>query len=153
MPESNCPNCGSPMDPNGQFCPSCGQQVSAPAVSTTAQYQAPPPPPPPQYQPPRPVYQAPQPVYQAAPQNTNMAPVLGMGSYIGMMILSGIPLVGFILLLVWAFSSNENPNKKNYARAVLLLSVIISVLITIIYVIVLALGLSMYNGGNFTTYP
>jgi hypothetical protein len=37
-----------------------------------------------------------------------------------MMILSGIPLVGFILLLVWAFSSTENPNKKNYARAVLL---------------------------------
>lgn len=149
MPEFNCPNCGALMDPNGRFCPSCGRQVPEPAASTTAQYQAPPP----QYQPPRPVYQAPQPVYQAAPQNTNMAPVLGMGSYIGMILLSGIPMVGFILLLVWAFSSNENPNKKNYARAVLLLTVISSVLFVIIYVIILALGLSMYNGGSFTTYP
>ncbi|SDM67672.1 zinc ribbon domain-containing protein [Acetanaerobacterium elongatum] len=150
MPELNCPSCGSPIDPNGQFCPSCGRQVSPPAAAAP-QYQVPPPPPP-QYQPPRPVYQAP-PVYPAAPQNTNMAPVLGMGSYIGMMLLSGIPFVGFIMLLIWAFSSSENPNKKNYARAVLLLSVIISVLVTIIYVIVIALGLSMYDGGSFNTYP
>ncbi len=57
-------------------------------------------------------------------QPGQLAPVLSVGSYIGMFILSAIPLVGFILLLVWAFSGGENPNRKNYARAVLIISVV-----------------------------
>ncbi len=114
MSQTNCSACGAPLDPNGRFCPSCGKPANEQGAPVSPQ--------PPQYQPPRPQYQAP--VYQAAPQAGEVAPVLGLGSYILMMIVGGIPIVGFIMLLVWAFSSNENPNKKNYARAVLLMGVI-----------------------------
>jgi len=41
-----------------------------------------------------------------------------------MMIVSGIPFIGFIMLLVWAFGSQTNPNKKNWARAILILMLI-----------------------------
>ncbi|MDD2534337.1 MAG: hypothetical protein PHC86_06530 [Eubacteriales bacterium] len=49
---------------------------------------------------------------------------LTVGQFLLMLFLTGIPVVGFILLLVWAFGSNSNENKKNYARATLLLSLI-----------------------------
>jgi hypothetical protein len=44
--------------------------------------------------------------------------------YIGMFLLMSIPLVGIILLFVWGFGSGVNPNKKNFARAMLILSLI-----------------------------
>lgn len=115
MSQTNCSACGAPLDPNGKFCPTCGKPVDEQGAPFSPQ--------PPQYQPPRPQYQAP-PAYQVPPQTGEVAPVLGLGSYILMMIIAGIPIVGFIMLLVWAFGSNENPNKKNYARAVLLIGVI-----------------------------
>lgn len=34
--------------------------------------------------------------------------------------LTAIPLVGIILLFVWAFGSNTNPSKANWAKAALL---------------------------------
>ncbi len=49
---------------------------------------------------------------------------LSVGEFILMLFLTGIPIVGFILLLVWAFSGGVNSNRKNYARATLILSVI-----------------------------
>lgn len=117
MSNGICASCGAALDPSGKFCPACGapisEQAAAPATPPTA-------------------YQ--QPAYTAPASNQALAPVMSVGSYIGMMLLACIPLVGFILLLVWAFGSNENPNKKNYARAVLLLSVI-AIVISIIFII------------------
>ncbi|MCX7842297.1 MAG: hypothetical protein N2489_04400 [Clostridia bacterium] len=48
-----------------------------------------------------------------------------MGNYIGMFLLLAIPLVNIILLFVWSFGGNVNLNKKNFARASLLLFVIV----------------------------
>lgn len=53
---------------------------------------------------------------------------LSMGQFLGMMLLTCIPIVGFILLLVWAFSGSSNENKKNYARAALIMAIIFTVL-------------------------
>lgn len=39
-----------------------------------------------------------------------------------------IPLVNLIMMFVWAFSSNTNPNKANYFKAALILFVIYLVL-------------------------
>ncbi len=123
MSNNTCASCSAQLDPNGSFCPACGASITATAAPT--------PPPAMPYQPPV----AQQPVYQASAGNNAAAPVLSVGSYIGMMLLACIPLVGFILLLVWAFSSGENPNKKNYARAVLVISLIgvgLGILLTVI---------------------
>ena len=49
---------------------------------------------------------------------------LSVGQYIVMFILMAIPLVNLIMLFVWGFSSSENTNKKNFARASLILLVI-----------------------------
>jgi nitric oxide reductase large subunit len=52
---------------------------------------------------------------------------LTLGNYIVMMIVSAIPVVGFIMLLVWSFSGNTNINKKNWARAQLIVMIIVAV--------------------------
>jgi len=46
------------------------------------------------------------------------------GKWMGVLLISGIPVVGFIMLLVWAFS-NSAPGIKNYARAALVWQIII----------------------------
>ncbi|MCM8711958.1 hypothetical protein M2651_13210 [Clostridium sp. SYSU_GA19001] len=62
--------------------------------------------------------------------NQNTAP-LSLGQYLGMMLLMIIPLVNIILLLVWSFG-DYNVNKKNYARASLIM-LVIGVIITILF--------------------
>jgi uncharacterized membrane protein YdbT with pleckstrin-like domain len=49
-----------------------------------------------------------------------LAPVMTVGNWIVTMLLMIIPLVNIILLIVWAASSGENPNKKNWAIAQLI---------------------------------
>ena len=42
---------------------------------------------------------------------------IGMWGYFGYQILFAIPLVGFILLIVFAFSGSKNRNLRNFARS------------------------------------
>ena len=52
-----------------------------------------------------------------------------------MSLLSFVPIIGFIFLLIWAFSGNANINRKNYARAALiwiLVSIGLVILLSII---------------------
>jgi hypothetical protein len=43
-------------------------------------------------------------------------------------LIAAIPLVGFVMLFVWAFGSNENMNKSNWAKAALIWTAIVMVL-------------------------
>ncbi|MFN0728039.1 hypothetical protein [Polaribacter gochangensis] len=52
--------------------------------------------------------------------------------------LASLPIVGFILVLIWAFDSNTRINKKNWAKGTLLLMVI--------YFIIAMLFLFMFGG-------
>jgi hypothetical protein len=45
------------------------------------------------------------------------------------MLIMSIPLVGFIMLFVWAFGSSENPNKSNFSKAALIWTAIWCVLV------------------------
>jgi hypothetical protein len=47
-------------------------------------------------------------------------PVMSMKDWIITLLISYIPLVGLIMLIVWAFDANTNPNKKNWAKASLI---------------------------------
>ncbi len=49
---------------------------------------------------------------------------VSVGEWILTIFLTGIPFVGFILLLVWSFGSNTIESKKNWARAYLIWYVI-----------------------------
>jgi len=53
---------------------------------------------------------------------------VSLGDWILTMILSGIPLVGLIMLFVWAFGGGAKASKQNYARAVLILAIICIIL-------------------------
>jgi hypothetical protein len=59
-----------------------------------------------------------------------------VGQYIVMFILLSIPLVNIIMLFVWGFGSSVNPNKKNFARASLIMAAIGIVLVVIFWGII-----------------
>ena len=65
-------------------------------------------------------------------QNINTHPMT-VGDWIVTLLLSAIPLVNFVLLLVWAFSSDTNINKKNYAKACLIF-ISISIVFLILFI-------------------
>ncbi len=111
------------------------------------------------YQQPQQNYQQ-QPNYQQPQQNMqgnnynqnpqNAFPPIKVGEWIGAMLVVGIPLIGFIMLLVWAFGTG-NPNKANWAKARLLLGLIVGVILIIVYALIfLVAGISMNSGAfNF----
>ncbi|PLX07913.1 MAG: hypothetical protein C0596_08875 [Marinilabiliales bacterium] len=66
----------------------------------------------------------------------------------GAMIVMGIPIVNMIMLFVWAFGSG-NTSKANWAKARLLLGVIVGVLVFIIYAIVFLIAGITINSGAF----
>ncbi|WP_458406629.1 hypothetical protein [Anaerotignum sp.] len=61
-------------------------------------------------------------------QDENKAEVLSMGDYLLMLILLAIPVVNFIVCIIWIISSNGNPNRRNFAKAWLILAVIGTIL-------------------------
>lgn len=59
---------------------------------------------------------------------TQEAAPVSLGDWIITLIVLMIPLVGVIMLFVWAFSSGTHPSKQNYCRASLILVAIALVL-------------------------
>ena len=130
-----CTNCGATLDDDEKFCTECGASVNGSPAGATA--------PPPQAAPqPQtvPVYtQAatatmppPQSAYQlAAAYGGDMAPAKGSKyepittkGFIGIMLLMCIPIVGQILMIVWALGGCRKINKRNLARASLIMMVV-----------------------------
>lgn len=86
---------------------------------------------------PQPQYQPQQPVYQAAPADNPAA--LKVSQFFWLDFLTGIPLVGFILTLVWGFGGDVNENKRNYCRAKLVW-LLIGIAVTVIFTIIAVAG-------------
>lgn len=106
-----------------------------------------------QYQPQQqvpPMQQMYQPKYGTANtawQDTNDQP-LSVGGWIATMIVLMIPVVNFIMLLVWAFGSG-NKSRKNYCLASLIIAVVMIALIMVFYI---AFGLSAASAFNTMYY-
>lgn len=83
------------------------------------------------------------------PYNTQYTAPLSLGQYLGMMLLMLIPLVNIILLLIWSFG-DYNVNKKNYARASLIMLIIAIVLWIISGVAFMGLIMQDPNFNNLT---
>ena len=143
-----CTFCGTQVPDNIKFCTSCGKPMGV-------QPQAPPPQPQPVYaQPqaapqPQQAYVAPpappaqpyaaQPYAPAAdpnalPPGSKYEPIT-TGGYIGIMLLMMLPLINFILLLVWACGGCRKVNKTNFARAMLIIMLVGTVISGIIFLI------------------
>ena len=75
-----------------------------------------------------------------------------LGDWILTMILSGIPIVGIIMLFVWAFGGGAKASKQNYARAVLILAIIGTVLSIIFSVLFGAIFAAFFTSMSDTMY-
>ena len=53
-------------------------------------------------------------------ENQTQAQVLTVKDWMITILITAIPLAGIIMLFVWAFGSNENPSKSNWAKATLI---------------------------------
>lgn len=120
----NCPKCGSPNPEGHTFCANCGASLT----DQTNAFTAPPA----------------QPVQPQEPGKIRIPaeykPITAWG-YIGYSLLFSIPIVGFILILVFSFSGSGNVNRRNYARSVLIGLIIGIVLAVVLAVIATAMGL------------
>lgn len=60
-------------------------------------------------------------------ENQNNQPVK-TGDWVVTLLITAIPVIGFVMLFVWAFGNNANPSKANWAKATLLWFAIIIIL-------------------------
>ena len=83
--------------------------------------------------------------------NTNIPneykPISAWG-YFGYNILFSIPIIGFIVLLVYAFGGTRNINLRNFARSYFCLFIIAMIIFIIFFVIYGASFIDNYNVPN-----
>ena len=162
-----CPSCNLELGENAKFCPICGATVIKPApVEITPEPAEIPVEQPvfeksvkqPAFEQPafeksvkqtpvqatfdQPVYHTP-PVQPAPQQPAQNQKLMGPWGYVGWQLLFSIPLVGFILLIVFSFD-DSNLNRRNFARSYwcALLIGLILILVTVILLVVTGVGLS-----------
>ncbi len=134
-----CKNCSAQIPDGSKFCTVCGHKIVVePFVAPKPQQ----PPQTPYTQIPPQVQQGQVPPYnlngtqqQTVSKNTALDAPLTVLDFFLMSLLSFVPIIGFIFLLIWAFSGNTNINRKNYARAALiwiLVSIGLVILLSII---------------------
>lgn len=115
-----CKNCGTQNLDNALFCKECGAKLEK---EDTVKYNT----------------------VSNVPSNQStmdMTPI-SMWGYFGYEILFSIPLVGFILLLVFSFGGTKNVNLRNFARSYFCFLIIVVILV---FVLLGAAGLSSVSG-------
>ena len=73
-----------------------------------------------------------------------------LGEWIVTIIITAIPLVGLIMLFVWAFGDGTNPSKKTWAQAYLIMMLVGIVLAIIFFIAFASILSSMFS--NMNTY-
>ncbi len=73
------------------------------------------------------------------------APVMTVGKWLVTYLLLMIPIANIILMIVWAVSDNENPNRKNWAIAMLILWAASLVLVAFMWGAIMAAMGGMVN--------
>lgn len=136
--ERFCSKCGTLVEGEGKFCPTCGATLesavdlgkSAPSVEPMQ------PTPPPSASPYVNTNSAQMPAYPQSYNNNSYnanTQEMSVGQWVLTIFLSCLSIVGIILLFIWAFGDTPQP-KKNYARAMLIWQAI-ALGISILYVI------------------
>ena len=78
--------------------------------------------------------------------STKLVPVIHLKEWVIANIISYIPVIGLTMLFIWAFgSSTVNENKKNWAKALLLIQLIAITLIVLFYILLGTLALVTHN--------
>ena len=101
-----CKNCGRLARPGEPCCPKCGMPHAEPPHEAA--------PAAPQYHP---------------AEDPHDVPAMGYSSTLGTLIIFAIPVVGFIMMLVWSFSDAPDNARKRLARAYLTHTLIVAAVI------------------------
>lgn len=77
----------------------------------------------------------------------------GLGSWILTLFVAGLPLIGFIYLLVLAFGSDSSKAKQNFARASLILGLVAFVIMFVVFIVIGAtVGFAAFSVVNMSNY-
>ena len=74
---------------------------------------------------------------------------LTVGDWLITFLIQAIPVVGFIMLFVWAFGGDTHPSKKTWAQATLIFMAIVVVLTIIVFILIGGFIMSMFQGMNY----
>lgn len=74
---------------------------------------------------------------------------LTIGDWLITFLIQAIPVVGFIMLFVWAFGGDTHPSKKTWAQATLIFMAIVVVLTIIVFILIGGFIMSMFEGMNY----
>lgn len=122
----NCPNCNAPLAENEQFCTACGTQLTANATVVPVQKTM---------------------TKEDLPSQFR---VLSPWAYFGLQILYGIPVVGFIFLLIHTFSS-ANLNRRSFARSYWCALILVALVAIVVAVIAVTTGLLLTPVQDFSS--
>lgn len=64
------------------------------------------------------------------------APIVSVKEWLITNLILMIPMINLVMIFVWAFSSNTNPNKANYFKAALILFAIVMVIYLVLAVVI-----------------
>lgn len=81
-------------------------------------------------------------------ENQTTGPIMSTKDWVVTLLISYIPVVGFVMLFVWAFGAGENPNKANWAKGMLIWMVIGLFLFAFLWITVLAAIFAAYTNGS-----
>lgn len=127
-----CQNCGTKLEEGVKFCPNCGankEKDTDEVVNTNNQYQS----------------------YNNGmyhdPKTNKDIPIeykpLGAWAYFGWGLLFAIPIVGFIILIVFACGATNNINLRNYARSYFCY-LLIALIILLVFLVLFSIGASNF---------
>ena len=71
--------------------------------------------------------------------------VVAVKDWVITLIIAAIPIIGFIMLFVWGFSSATNENKANFAKGAL---IVYAIMIGLYLIFMMIFGAAILNGMN-----
>lgn len=77
---------------------------------------------------------------------------ISLGEWIITFIITSLPIIGFIMLLVWAFGTDAKTSKKNWARAALIMAVVGAVISIILTVLFAAAIVALFENTDFSGF-
>jgi hypothetical protein len=114
----SCPNCGNSISSEAINCIHCNKPITKKQdAASINQYTT---------------------SYNYPPDVNGGVEIPSVGDWMINFLILSIPLVNFIVLLVWAFSSDTNPIKANFSKAALIWMVIILVIYIIFFGAIIA---------------